>query len=174
MAVEALDLVDALENQLTVYRETSEVIYVNGRAAEDPVVVEEGLFRLLQRAVALSEDTGGAFDITAGRLSKVWGFFRRQGSMPSADDVAAALTTVGTRHLQLDAAAQSVRFLQPGLELNLGAIGKGYALDRAADALFAGGVRDFLIHGGNSSVLARGQRISDFKSQISNLEGATS
>jgi len=54
--------------------------------------------------------------------------------------------------------------------LNLGAIGKGYALDRAADALTAGGVGDFLIHGGNSSVLARGGRISDFRFQISNLE----
>jgi thiamine biosynthesis lipoprotein len=80
--------------------------------------------------------------------------------MPAAEDVGAALVTVGSRHLQLDSATSSVRFLQPGLELNLGAIGKGYALDRAADALVAGGVRDFLIHGGNSSVLTRGGRQS--------------
>jgi FAD:protein FMN transferase len=162
VAVEALDLVAALEDQLTVYRETSEVMQINRRAAEEPVVAEEGLFRLLQRAVALSEATGGAFDITAGGLSKVWGFFRRQGQMPSAEDVTAALATVGSRHFQLDESVRTVHFLQPGLELNLGAIGKGYALDRAADALSAGGIRDFLIHGGNSSVLARGQRILDF------------
>lgn len=158
VAVAALDLVEQLEGQLTVYRETSEVMSINRRAAEGAVEVESGLFQLLTRAVALSEVTGGAFDITAGQLSKIWGFFRRQGKMPSAQDVAQALATVGSRHLQLDVAARSVRFLQPGPELNLGAIGKGYALDRAADALVTGGVNDFLIHGGNSSVIARGGR----------------
>jgi thiamine biosynthesis lipoprotein len=169
VAVAALDLVEQLEGQLTVYRETSEVMSINRRAGEGAVEVESGLFQLLTRAVALSEATGGAFDITGGQLSKVWGFFRRQGKMPSADDVAQALATVGSRYLQLDAATSSVRFLQPGLELNLGAIGKGYALDRAADALVTGGVNDFLIHGGNSSVMARGERISDFRFQISDL-----
>jgi FAD:protein FMN transferase len=104
---------------------------------------------------------GGAFDITAGRLSKIWGFFRRQGKMPSHEDVAEALATVGSRHLQFDDATRSIQFLQPGLELNLGAIGKGYALDRAADHLVSNGVCDFLIHGGNSSVLARGSRQKD-------------
>ena len=159
-AVAALDLVERLEAQLTVYRDTSEMMQINRRAAEEPVVVEEGLFHLLKRAVALSDATGGAFDITAGKLSKVWGFFRRQGRMPSEADVAEALATVGCQHLQLDDETRSVRYLQPGLELNLGAIGKGYALDRAADELVAGGVQDFLIHGGNSSVLARGNRQS--------------
>jgi len=115
----------------------------------------------LERAVALYRATGGAFDVATGRLSKVWGFFRRQGQMPAADEVAAALATVGSQHLQLDGATHSVRFLRPGLELNLGAVGKGYALDRAADTLQTGGVRDFLIHGGNSSVLARGRRMKD-------------
>jgi thiamine biosynthesis lipoprotein len=157
-AVAALDLVEQLEDQLTVFRDTSEVTAINRRAAEEPVIVEEGLFRLLQRALELSQATGGAFDITAGRLSKIWGFFRRQGQMPSPEDVSAALATVGWQHLQLDDADHSIRFMQPGLELNLGAIGKGYALDRAAAVLVEGGVRDFLIHGGNSSVLARGGR----------------
>ena len=168
-AVTALELLAPLEEQLTVYRETSEVMQLNRRAVQSPIEVESGLFQLLQRAVALYESTGGAFDITAGRLSKVWGFYRRQGQRPSAEEIAAALATVGSQHLQLDAEGQTVRFTQPGLELNLGAIGKGYALDRVADAVVAGGIRDFLIHGGNSSVLARGGRISDFRFQISDL-----
>jgi len=170
-AVAALDLVDSLESQLTVYRETSEVADINRRAGREPVVVEEGLYQLLQRAAALSDQTQGAFDVTAGRLSKVWGFYRRQGSMPSPGDVEEALQTVGGRHLQFDDQARSVRFMQPGLELNLGAIGKGYALDRAADSLAAAGINDFLIHGGNSSVLARGNRILGFGLPI--LDSAT-
>jgi FAD:protein FMN transferase len=160
-AVAALDIVARLETQLTVYRQSSEIMEINRRAAAGPIVVEEGLFNLLQRAVALSEATGGAFDITAGKLSQIWGFHRRQGRMPSQAEVVEALTSVGWRHLQLDESARTARFLMPGLELNLGAIGKGYALDQAADHLDAGGVKDFLIHGGNSSVLARGIRIKD-------------
>ena len=125
-------------------------------------MVEKQLFGLFLRASELYEATGGAFDITAGRLSKIWGFYRRQGQMPSPAEVAGALASVGGKHLALDAATHTIRFLQPGLELNLGAIGKGYALDRVAAALSEGGIRDFLIHGGNSSVLARGQRILDY------------
>jgi len=170
-AVAALDLVEKLEDQLTVYRDTSELVQVNQWAVHGPVVVEEGLFQLLKRAVGLSEATGGAFDITGGRLSKVWGFFRRQGRMPSAADVSEALASVGSRHLQLDDANNNVRFLQQGLELNLGAIGKGFALDRAADALIASGIGDFLMHGGNSSVLARGGRRLDFGFPILDSEG---
>jgi thiamine biosynthesis lipoprotein len=158
IAVEALELVAKLEDQLTIYRETSEVADINRRAFREAVVVERGLYELLKRAVELSRATGGAFDVTAGKLSKVWGFFRRQGKMPSPADVEAAVSTVGSQHLVFDDAGQSVRFAQPELELNLGAIGKGYTLDRVADSLVAGGVSDFFIHGGNSSVLARGGR----------------
>src|SRR5438477_2338312 len=125
VAVAALDLVERLEDQLTVFRDTSEITALNRRAAEEPVVAQEGLFQLLKRAVELSRATGGAFDITAGRLSKVWGFFRRQGQLPPPEHVTEALATVGWQHLQLDDAKSSVHFSQPGLELNLGAIGKG-------------------------------------------------
>jgi thiamine biosynthesis lipoprotein len=173
VALAALDLIAALEDQLTVYRDTSEVSRINRLAAEEAVVVEEGLFQLLQRAAAISAATGGALEITAGRLSKVWGFYRRQGRMPAAEEVAEALTTVGSRHLAFDEAARSVRFMQPGLELNLGAIGKGYALDRAAAVLREGGVDDFLIHGGNSSVLARGSRNAERRMQNAELAEQT-
>jgi thiamine biosynthesis lipoprotein len=157
-AVEALDLVDRLEDQLTIYRDHSEVSQLNRRAGSEPVVVEQGLFDLLTVAKRLSQEAGGAVDVTSGPLTKVWGFYRRQGSMPSQAEIDEALTRVGSPWLELDAAAQSVRFARPGMELNLGAIGKGYALDRAADLLESQGVHDFLIHGGASSVLARGAR----------------
>jgi thiamine biosynthesis lipoprotein len=173
VALTALDLVAALEDQLTVYRDTSEVSQLNRRAAEEAVVVEAGLFQLLQRAAALSAATGGAMEITAGRLSKVWGFYRRQGRMPAVEEVAEALATVGSRHLAFDEAARRVRFTQPGLELNLGAIGKGYALDRAAALLVEGGVHNFLIHGGNSSVLARGSRNAECRMQNAELAEPT-
>lgn len=157
-AVEALELVAALEAQLTVYRETSEIQHVNRRAAHEPVAIEAELFGLLERAVGLFEATGGAFDATAGALARLWSDYRRRGQMPPQAEVAAAMDRAGSQHLLLDRATHSVRFAIDGLALNLGAIGKGHALDRAAKALAAAGVRDFLMHGGNSSVLARGNR----------------
>ncbi len=157
-AMEALDLVEALEAQLTIYRETSEVSRLNQRAFEQPVVVEERLFELFTLALEFWQETGGAFDITSGALTKIWGFYRRQGRMPSEVEVTEALAQVGSQHLQLSRSDKSVQFLVPGLEINLGAIGKGHTLDRCAELLVSRGIEDFVIHGGNSSVLARGAR----------------
>jgi FAD:protein FMN transferase len=157
-ALAALDLVDRLEDQLSIYREHSEVSRLNRQAADGPVSVEPQLFELIKRAVDLHERTGGAFDVTAGRLSSVWGFTRRRGKLPDPDELEAARSCVGSQHLELDATSSRVRFRQPGLEINLGSIGKGYALDRCAQLLAAVGIDDVLLHGGSSSVLARGTR----------------
>lgn len=157
-AVAALDLVEQLESQLTIYRETSEVSRLNARAFAREVIVEAGLFGLLSQAKELFAATAGALDITAGPLSQIWGFHRRQGRMPSPDEVRQALARVGCESLQLGETTRGVRFLKEGMEINLGAIGKGFTLDRCADLLETAGIKDFLIHGGMSSVLARGSR----------------
>jgi len=158
VACRALDLVDRLEDQLTIYRDTSELSRLNRTAHLAPVPVEPGLFALLSRAVALSEATAGAFDITSGPLSKVWGFHQRAGAIPTAEALHDALARVGHHHIQLDPRSNSIAFDREGIELNLGAIGKGYALDGCADVLAAAGIDDYLLHGGQSSVVARGQR----------------
>jgi thiamine biosynthesis lipoprotein len=160
-ALEALDLVDALEDQLTVYRDHSEVSQLNRAAAIEAVTVERGLFELLEQSVQLYKTTGGAFDITAGPLTKVWGFHRRDGRFPTSDTLRVARQSVGSNRLQLDSASSTVRFQHDGLEINLGAIGKGYALDRCAELLRNRGIDDYLIHGGRSSVLAAGSRLDD-------------
>ena len=152
----ALDLVETLEDQLTVYRERSEVIDINAAAAERPVEAEPRLFELLQLAERLGGETGGALDITAGPLSEAWGFSRREGRLPSDAEIEAALARVGMEQVVLDAERRTVSFRRPGVSVNFNSIGKGYALDRMAELLAAGGVDDFLLHGGRSSVLARG------------------
>ena len=121
--------------------------------------MEPRLFSLLEQAVALHRQTEGAFDITAGPLTKVWGFHRRAGRLPSRDELQSALQRVGSQWLELDPANRTIRFLREGMEINLGAIGKGYALDRCAELLQRAGVEHFLIHGGQSSILARGSRL---------------
>ena len=156
IALAALDLIDDLESQLTVYRETSEVIELNRLAATESVSVESRLFGLLHLADRLHEDTGGALDITAGPLSRVWGFDRRQGRLPSEAEIAQALENVGWEKVVLDDSRNEIRFLQPGVEINVNSIGKGYAVDRAGELLREHGVGDFLLHGGRSTMLASG------------------
>ncbi|MCG8587268.1 MAG: FAD:protein FMN transferase [Pirellulales bacterium] len=157
-AIDALDVVEELEAQMTVYNDLSELSHINFDAAESPMDVEPRLFKLLQQSLNLSDATDGAFDITAGPLSKLWGFFRRDGRIPDEQALQDCLATVGSKHVDLDANDSTVAFTRRGVELNLGAIGKGYALDRCAESLVESGVDDFLIHGGQSSILARGQR----------------
>lgn len=150
----ALDLIDRLEDQLTVYHDTSEVSRLNAAGA---AVVESNLFDLLLRCATLTNDTAGAFDAACGAVVKCWGFYKREGRVPTEPELTAAMHRTGFRHVILDAPTRTVKFNRPGLELNLGAIGKGYALDRAAELLRREwGIRSALLHGGGSSVRAVG------------------
>ena len=159
--LEALDLISSLEDQMTVYREHSELSRINRCAAQQPCVVEPRLFRLLQRCLELHRATDGAFDITAAPLVKLWGFHVRQGNFPKLELVQATLERVGSQHVLLDEQERTVSFDKTGIELNLGSIGKGFALDRAAEVLESAEIDDYLIHGGHSSILARGSRTSE-------------
>lgn len=161
IAEEALDLVDRLEEQLTVFRDHSEVSRLNRLAADGPVSVDERLFQLLTRAAQLTTETDRAYDVTTGALTKAWGFYKRQGRVPSAEERAEVLESVGTKHLEFDEQRRTVRYLRLGLEINLGSIGKGYALDRAGQLLREREVQVGLLHGGHSSVLAIGTDPTD-------------
>ncbi len=155
-ALQALDLVEALEEQMSYFRPTSEIGRVNLLAAEEPVEVTAALFDLLRSAMTLYEETAGAYDITSVPLWEAWGFARRAGEIPSEAQLAEARSRVGSHLVELDAARRTVRFRKPGVRINLGSIGKGHALDVCGERLLALGMADFLIHGGQSSVLARG------------------
>ncbi len=156
--VEALQRIAELEEQLSFFRPESELSRINRRAVEEPVEVEPGLFALIELALRLAEETDGALDITAAPLWEAWGFARRAGRVPSPEALAEARRAVGSHLVELDPTRRTVRFRRPGVKLNLGAMGKGYALDRAAEVLAVSGIGHFLFHAGQSSVLARGHR----------------
>ncbi len=155
VARQALDEVDRLEQQLTIFRESSEVSFINRRAAEVPTRVEDSLFLLLLLCHELYEETGGAFDITSSPLSRCWGFLRRQGRIPEPDEIEKAKELVGGDKLLLDRESRAIRFSLPGVEINLGSIGKGYALDRVAE-LMREHSRMALLSAGSSSIRAIG------------------
>ena len=143
LACRALDLIEALEAQLTVYRDDSEVSRLNATAHLGPVAVERGLFGLLESAVALSRETDGAYDVTSGALSEAWGFVKGPKRVPDEAVLADARARTGWQHLRLDPELPTVAFDREGVRINLGSIGKGYAIDRAVDVIRAPLVADF-------------------------------
>ena len=152
----ALDEARRLDALLSNYKPDSEWSAVNRAAGRGPVAVSAELFALLADCLRYSAESAGAFDITVGPLMRVWGFYKGEGTMPKRGEVEASLRRVGYRHLHLDPAANTVRFGVPGLELDPGGIGKGYAVDRMADVLAAHGVATALISASGSSIYGRG------------------
>jgi len=157
-AINALDRIEWLERALSIYIPESELNQLNATPVGDSRAVSSDVLELLKIGIDVFEKTNGAFDITAASLSEAWGFARRQGSMPTPEQIEDAISKVGTQHLTVDDKTKSVRFGHPGVKINSGGIGKGYALDRAHQILRSRGVDNFLIHGGQSSVMASGDR----------------
>lgn len=155
IASEALGEVEEIEKQLSVFKEESAVSLLNRNASSRAVRVDRPLFDLLSRCKQLYNETEGAFDITSGPLTRCWGFLKREGRLPSNSEIENAKALVGSDKLVLDAASSTVHFRQPGVEINLGSIGKGYALD-VVSAHFKKANEPALLSAGASSFLATG------------------
>jgi len=153
---EALDEIDRVDRLMSNYRRDSPLSRLNREAASGPVAVEPELVDFLAECLRWSRESDGAFDITVGPLMKAWGFFRDEGRVPEEDELARALAVVGYRHVVLDREAGTVRFDRPGVELDLGGIGKGYAVDRVVELLRQRGVASALVNLGGSSVYGLG------------------
>jgi thiamine biosynthesis lipoprotein len=152
----ALNKIDELEAQLSVFRDSSEISFINRDAASGAVVVEDSLFDLLSLCKTLYNETAGAFDVTVGPLTRCWGFLKRTGRIPAAEEIERARSLVGSYKMLLDDETRSIRFSRHGMEINLGSIGKGYALDRIA-ASVRDRVASALLNAGGSSIYAIGK-----------------
>jgi len=153
---EALAEVDRLEARLSLYRPSSEIARVNAHAAREPVRVSPSVFKLLEQARDLQRETGGAFDIATAPLVRCWGFMSGSLYVPDDAELEQVRARVGMHHVLLDADTLTVRFDCEGVMIDLGAIGKGYAIDRAAEVLRDAGITRALLHGGTSTVYAIG------------------
>jgi thiamine biosynthesis lipoprotein len=156
LGCQALDLIDEIEGRISIYRPTSELAAVNAAAGGEWVGVSADTLALLEEAGRLHAATAGGFDIAAGPLVRSWGFLERRGRTPGSEELAAAVSVSGMRQVELDPAGRRVRLAVAGAALNPGAIGKGWAIDRAMEALRAAGVPSVLVHGGQSSVRSIG------------------
>jgi len=152
----AFEEIDRLDGQMSNYSETSELTYINRNAALQDVIVEKELFDFLKASLDYSRTTDGTFDVTVGPLMKSWGFFDNKGRVPDAAELKSLMTHVGFKHVIADEKTHSIRFDCKGVEIDLGGIAKGYAVDRAAAILKASGVSSAFISSGSSSICAIG------------------
>lgn len=136
----------ALDRIMSDYDPESELSRLSATApTTDPVAVSDDLWKVLAYAQSVSERSDGAFDVTAGPLTKLWRRARRQKEIPKDEQIAQALAAVGYRHLRLDAAHRTVSLLKPGMRLDLGGIAKGYAADEALAAIGKTGLARALV-----------------------------
>lgn len=153
---EALDEIVRVEEELSYFRATSQIYRLNQEAAQRPVRVTPSLFRLLRQARQLTEASGGTFDITVAPLMRCWGLYTRESRVPEPGELAAARAKTGMHLVALEEASSTVRFMREGVQLDLGSLGKGHAVERAGELLREAGVTSALLHGGTSTVLAIG------------------
>jgi thiamine biosynthesis lipoprotein len=152
----AFDEVDRIDRLMSHYKPDSPLSRLNREAAAGPVAVPRELYDFIAESLRYGRESGGAFDVTVGPLMKAWGFFRGGGRVPASDEIAGLRERVGYEHVILDPQAGTIRFDRPGIELDLGGIAKGYAVDRVVDGLARAGIAAALVSAGGSTVYGRG------------------
>jgi thiamine biosynthesis lipoprotein len=153
-----IERVDAL---LSSHNPESEITGLNASGAAGPVAVSDEVFALLARAESIRVATAGAFDVTVGPLVELWAF-DQSGRVPGEGEIASALASVGGARLELDGDDGTVRFLTEGMRIDLGAIGKGYAVDRAVAILESAGIESAIIDAGGDIRLLGSRPGKDF------------
>ena len=153
-AVAAFDEVDRIERELSRFIENSDVARINNLPANQSLQLGLDTFECLKIAGRIYAETNGAFDITIGSLLKCWRNENGTPRKPSAQEIDLARLHTGTNLLQLDEAEHTVRLSASPVQIDLGGIGKGYAVDHVAELLREWSIDVALISGGYSSVLA--------------------
>ncbi|HXG63505.1 MAG TPA: FAD:protein FMN transferase, partial [Blastocatellia bacterium] len=150
----AFNRVARLDATMSDYKETSELSRLCREAAGRPVKVSEDLFRVLAASQHLAARTGGAFDITAGPVIRLWRRARRTGELPDPERLAQARELTGYQKVRLDEKRRTVQLEKSGMLLDLGGIAKGYAAQEAMAVLKQHGIRNALVAAGGDIVVS--------------------
>ena len=151
----ALDEISRLDDVLSDYNKDSEVSRLVREGRKAAVTVDPELFEVLEESLVISRRSGGVFDVTIAPVVRAWREAREQDRQPTEAEIAAAKRCVGYDKIELPAPNQ-VRLRSDCVEIDLGAIGKGYALDRGMAVLKEAGIRHATVNAGNSSIGAIG------------------
>ena len=146
----AFEEIRRIDRLLSTYKKDSEISEVNRRASLERVSVGADFWKVIGASRDLHELSEGRFDPTIYPLMRMWGFTRRQGRIPTDEELADALSLVNFGKVTLDEATHAIGFGQEGMALDFGGIAKGYAVDRAMDALREMGVKSAIIDAGGN------------------------
>lgn len=143
--------IERINGLMSVWDSNSPLSILNRTAASHPVTTDAETFALIKTALKYSDLTGGMYDITAGPLIRLWGFFsQNKDAPPSADEIEETLNAVGYEKISLNETELTVFFKTSGMEIDLGSIAKGYAVGRAIAAMKEAGAKSALLNlGGN-------------------------
>ncbi|TAI49472.1 FAD:protein FMN transferase [Flagellimonas allohymeniacidonis] len=143
---EAVSEIKRIEKIISSWDETSETSLINKNAGIQPVKVCPELYNLIERAIKISEITDGAFDITYASLDKVWKFDGSMDRMPAPSEIERSISKIGFQKIVLNEKDQTVFLPEQGMRIGFGAIGKGYAADKAKELLMAKQVKAGIIN----------------------------
>ena len=148
--VAALQQLQTIEALMSYHRDDSEIAILNRSAYEKPLKVSKDTFQVVQKAIEFSSLSDGAFDITVGPLMDLWRQAGEANSVPTDAELAEVRAKVGYQKLILDANQMTIKFSVEGMKLDLGAIAKGYGIDKAVEAMQTCGATAGLVDvGGN-------------------------
>lgn len=145
---QAFSEIRRVENVFSVYRANSEVSRINRLAYGQPIRISDEVFGLIEMALEYNRKTDGAFDITVKPLVDLWAEAKASGRMPKEEEVNAALEMTGSQNVILDKASKTISFKKRGVAIDLGAVAKGYATDRAIAVLKQSGIKSAIVNSG--------------------------
>jgi len=152
---------DRLDALMSVWKEGSDILRINAAAGKSPVAVSPEVREVLAQSKEMSEWTSGKFDVTFAALSGLWKFDQdMDGYVPDRSRIAPRLPLIDYKDIHIDDRAGTAFLARPGMQVNLGGIGKGYAIDRAVTILRGAGLSDFMVQSGGDMFVAgkRGDR----------------
>ena len=143
---EAVSEIERVEKLISSWDKDSETTLINKNAGIKPVKVSRELLNLIERSIKISEITDGAFDITYASMDNIWKFDGTMDKVPTEAEIKNSVSKVGFKKIQLDVENQTVYLPESGMKIGFGAIGKGYAADRAKELLVSKDVKGGIIN----------------------------
>ncbi len=144
----AFDTMKDLNDKFSIYNRSSEVSKINRNAGQSAVTVSDDTFNILQKAYKFSQLSNGAFDVSVGSITDLWGFGSTKNRVPSDDEINNRLSLVDYKKILFDRSNKTVKLVDKGMKIDLGAIAVGYAVDKAVTVLKENGIGNALVNGG--------------------------
>jgi len=165
----AVNEITRIEKLISSWDKNSETTLVNKNAGVSPIKVNKELYELIERAVKISELTDGAFDVSYASMDNIWQFNGTMVQMPNTKQIKKSVAKVGFKNIILNKEETTVYLKQEGMKIGFGAIGKGYAADKAKALLIKIGVTSGIINAsGDMNTWGRQPNGEEWKVAITN------